>query len=447
MTTHRAHIFGAGLSGIASAEYLLRHGWMVIVTDDYISEALVKTEAKLRGMGAEVVLGGHQGVLGKDVQLVVVSPGVPANHPAIEARRRQGVEVIGELELGARYSRGRICAVTGSNGKSTTTALIGEIFRCTGGSHFTAGNIGTPLVTYADDTSDSSLIALEVSSYQLETTAGFKPEVGALLNITPDHLERHGGFEGYKQAKAHIWKNMTDREWMVMNADDPAVASLVPSCPAKKVYFSTNGPVTFGGFLDDDKFRFRLPTGVEVAIPRSLSHLPGRHNDANVLAAGCAALLMGIEPRIVEQGIREFAGLAHRLELVSVINGVSYVNDSKATNADAGRWALEATPAPIILIAGGRTKGAGYQAVRSLVADRVKKIFTIGEAAGEIEHELGSVVECLPAKTLDEAVRIAQSVAVAGDTVLLSPLCASFDQFKSFEHRGDVFRKLVKELS
>ncbi len=446
MNSRRAHVFGLGVTGHAVVDWLLRNGWMVIVSDDMVSERLEILAGELKGFGAEVLLGGHRGALHRPVDLVVLSPGISPATPAVQERIRQGAEVIGEIELGWRNSRGTFAAITGANGKSTTTALLGEIFQQSGRQSFTVGNIGKPLIEIAESTNDNSLISLEVSSYQLETIINFRPQVAALLNITPDHLERHGSFEGYSRAKSKIWQNQTESDWLVFNADDPTVVKLTQTARSGKAPFSLEGPLTFGGWIERDEFVFKL-SGQEIfRLSHDLSSLPGRHNEANILAAVLMAKLCGVSNDAVAEGIKSFKGLAHRLEFIRELDGVTYINDSKATNIDAGRWALEATKAPVILLAGGRPKKGGFKEIRKSISGKVKIIVTFGEGASEIEHDLSDLVETKQAEDIASALAVARQNSNRGDTILLSPLCASFDQFKSFEHRGDVFRQLVWDL-
>ena len=446
MIPHRAHVFGLGVTGRATVDWLLRNGWMVIATDDNVSPALEITAQELKAFGAEILLGGHRGALEKHVDLVVLSPGIAPSTPAIQERIRQGSEVIGEVELGWRNSRGTFAAITGANGKSTTTALTGKIFELSGRKSFTVGNIGIPLIEIADSTDEDSLIALEISSYQLETIVGFRPKVAALLNITPDHLERHGDLEGYCRAKARVWKNQESEDFIVFNADDPLVVERLPEAKSQKVPFSLAGPLTFGGWLEKGQFTFRFPDGSSLLIARGEASLPGKHNEANILAAVLIAKLSGVENSAIVEGVRSFKGLSHRLEPVRELNGVKYVNDSKATNTDAGRWALMATEAPVILLAGGRPKKGGFKPIRDAIEGKVKLLIVFGEASDEILQDLGDLLPVVKRETMAEALELAKSEAYPGDTILLSPLCASFDQFRSFVHRGDVFKELVKNL-
>ncbi len=446
MILRRAHVFGLGVTGRAAVEWLVNDGWTVVASDDGDSENLRKSATVLRALGAEVFLGGHNDALVRPAGLVVLSPGIPPLTPAIQERVRQGAEVIGEIELGWRHSKGTFAAITGSNGKSTTTVLLGEIFKQSGRPAFAVGNIGKPLIEIAGQTTADSLISLELSSYQLESIVNFRPKVSALLNISPDHLERHGNLENYGRAKARIWENQTEADFLVFNADDLAVVELVANSRATKVPFSLAGPLTKGGWLECDDFVFILPDKQSWKVSRRTSTLPGRHNEANLLAAILMAKLVGVTDEAVIAGVEAFKGLPHRLEMIRQFEGVYYINDSKATNVDAGKWALAATEPPVILLAGGRPKKGGFKEIRDTISGKVKMIVTFGEAAPEIERDLGDLVQVIPTTTLADALGIAREHAVPGDTVLLSPLCASFDQFNNFEHRGEVFRQLVTDM-
>lgn len=446
MTLRRAHVLGAGISGVAAAEWLLQNGWMVIVSDDRLDARLELIAERLRGLGAEVILGGHQGALAKSAQLVVVSPGMPLTAPAIVERRRQGSEVIGEFELGWRQLKGTVASTTGANGKSTTVALLGKIFEKTGRPAFTAGNIGLPVISLAGKTTPESLISLEVSSYQLESVSEFHPHISSFLNLTPDHIERHSSLEGYGLAKSRIWMNQSSDDWLVFNADDPMVVRFTPTAKARKAAFSLQGPVTTGAWADGDLLRFHLPGIAEISLPRSISPLPGRHNTANILAAGTMALLAGVSPDHLQSGVESFGGLPHRLERVRELRGVAYVNDSKATNCDAARWALEAVDTPVIFLAGGKPKGGGFGSIREFVAGKVRRQIFFGQAANEMLSDLGDLAPATVVKDLAEAVGLAQADSRSGDTILLAPCCASFDQYQSFVHRGDHFRELVMAL-
>jgi len=441
----RAHIVGLGRSGLAAAQLLLKRKWELVVSDDADSEELRKSALELSSQGIKVHLGGHGEALKQPVELAVTSPGVSWMAPMLEQRRQEGVEVISELELGWRHCRGKVVAVTGSNGKTTTTTLLGEIFKRSGRPGFTCGNIGTPLSAVADETTDDSLLTVEVSSYQLEGIVSFHPSVGVLLNITPDHLDRHGDLAGYARAKARLWRNQTGSDWLVYFADDPIVGGLVDEAPSRKFPFSIRERLGVGAWVENDELVVKTPAG-EFRMPRSSFRMPGRHNSANALAAISAALLMGVEERAIRAAVTEFEGIPHRLELVREFDQVVWINDSKATNVDAGRWAVESVERPIILIAGGRAKGGGFRDLRDIAAGRLKRLILIGEAASDIRQDLGDLAPVEMANSLDQAVTLARKSAAPGDAVLLSPLCASFDMFRNYEDRGEQFKQLVINL-
>ncbi len=397
--------------------------------------------------GAQIFLCGHDEALKVKVDLAVVSPGVPLDAPVVTELRRQGVPVIGEVELGWRHSRGRFAAVTGSNGKTTTTALLGEIFAGTGRPAFTCGNIGLPLSEVADRTTDDSLLSVEVSSFQLDTIVDFKPDVAVLLNISPDHLDRHGGLDEYARAKSRLWMNQSRDDWLIYFADDPVVVRLVESSGSGKFPFSLERRFSPGAYLDGEQLVVRLPDGEEYRLERNKLRPPGRHNAANALAAAGAALLLGVEPEVVTAGVEGFHGVPHRFETVRELEGVVWINDSKATNVDAGLRALEAVGRPVVLIAGGRAKGGGFSGLKTAPAGQVRRMILIGEAAAEIERDLDQFAPIELADTMADAVKRARLAAQPGDAVLLSPLCASFDMFRNFEERGNIFKQLVMELS
>lgn len=440
------HILGMKDSGIAAAKLMLNKGWDVIISESSKSREMRGAQKELQQLGATTFIGGHDEALKLKFDLVVVSPGIPPHADVIQKCNKLSVPIIGELELGYRYCMGRLAAISGSNGKSTTTALLGNIFKKTGALSFTCGNIGRPLTSVADLTTPESLLAVEVSSYQLATIDRFRPEIALLLNITPDHLAWHQGFENYKQAKARLWLNFDEGDPVVYFADDEDVVSLIEKANVLELLFSISRKLPQGAFLEDDEMVFRLPQADEVRFDRGLLKLPGRHNSANALAAITAALYMGIDRDAIEQGLSDFNGLPHRLEFVRERNGVTWINDSKCTNVDSGKWALEAVGNSIVMIAGGESKGGGFCDVKAEVAGSVKMLILIGEAANEIEQDLGDVTEVHHASDLTDAVQMAYQLASSGDKVLLAPLCASFDMFRNFEQRGDMFREAVLAL-
>ncbi len=446
MGVEKAHIIGFKRSGRSAATLLRKLGWKVIISDDKDTEEYRKAAEEFRQMGVQVILGGHGKALEQSVDLVILSPGVPLYLDFVRSRAAQGVEIIGELELGYFHTKGIISSTTGSNGKSTVTSLIGEIFRQTGRPAFTCGNIGLPICDIALQTTDNSLVSVEVSSFQLVSTRKFHPKVSVYLNITGDHAKWHDGQENYQDAKALNWQNQMEDDFAVYNADDPVVSEQVLSARAKKIPFSIEQELDEGAFLRADEMIYRNDEGVEFSIPLSAMTISGRHNIANTLAAIAASYCTGVSPEEIERGISAFKGLAHRLEYVRTLNGVDYINDSKATNVDSGKCALMAMDKPVILIAGGRGKGESYAGLRDLIAERVKKLILIGECAEAIAADVKGATTIEFADSFERSITMAKGSAIAGDVVLLSSLAASYDMFNDFEHRGDEFKRIVMGL-
>jgi UDP-N-acetylmuramoylalanine--D-glutamate ligase len=359
--------------------------------------------------------------------------------------RVKGIPVWSEIELAWRFLRGKLVAITGSNGKTTTTALVAHILKTEGITTHVGGNIGTPLLSLAEASTDSSVTVAEISSFQLETIEAFRPEIGVLLNLTPDHLDRHASFEEYAAVKMRLFENQLDRDAAVLNADDPEVTRRMPSRP-QVLWFSRQKRVAEGAFLRDDQIVFRCD-GSEVAVARR-DEIPlrGEHNLENVLAACAAAYLAGAGPAAIASGVKTFRGVEHRLEFVAEIAGVAFYNDSKATNVDAARKAVEAFPGPLIVILGGKDKGSPYAPLCEPLRERARLAIVIGAAADKIAADLGDALPIEHADTLDRAVQLAMDRARPGDVVLLAPACSSFDQFENYEHRGRVFKQLVAKL-
>ena len=442
----RVLVVGLGKSGVASALFLKARGARVTVSDTKSGDELRNEIPALLDHGITVESGGHGERTFRGQDLIVVSPGVPVNAPPLVQARSLGEAVIGEIELAAQFLPGPIVAITGSNGKTTTTTLAGEIMTASGFPTLVGGNIGTPAISLAERAKPETIIVLEVSSFQLETISSFRPKLSVVLNVTPDHLDRHGTFEIYVDAKARIFENQQRNDFAVLNADDPTCVAMAARTRAQVFWFSRQKEVEQGAWVHDGAIFFRDSSGQEEILQVSEIPLKGAHNLENVLAAVCAGALMECPPEKIRQAVSDFKAVEHRLEFVSTINGVDYYNDSKATNVDATIKALESFPANIHLILGGKDKGSDYSLLNDLLRQRVKRVYTIGAAAAKIESQIKGP-EIVHAETLENAIRKANAVAQPGDIVLLAPACASFDQFKSYEHRGRVFKETVQALA
>ena len=456
LSNKRALVVGLGKSGVASALFLKAHGAKVTVSDTKSGDELRNEIPILLDHGITVETGGHGDRTFRGQDLIVVSPGVPVDAPPLVQARALGEAVIGEIELAAQFLPGPIVAITGSNGKTTTTTLTGEIMTAAGFPTLVGGNIGTPAISLAERAKPDTVIVLEVSSFQLETIQTFRPKVAVVLNVTPDHLDRHRTFEVYVDAKARMFENQQGSDFAVLNADDPTCVAMAARTRAQVFWFSRQKEVERGAWVRDGNIVFR-DARVEKGTPQreilQVSEIPlkGAHNLENVLAAVCAGALMGCAPEKIRQAVRDFKAVEHRLEFVATIRGVDYYNDSKATNVDATIKALESFPANIHLILGGKDKGSDYTVLNDLLRQRVKRVYTIGAAAAKIESQIVSSKnggpELVHAETLENAIRKANAVAQSGDVVVLAPACASFDQFKNYEHRGQVFKEIVRGLA
>ena len=438
-------VVGLARTGIATALFCAERGARVTATEERSERQLSETAAKLRAAGVTLELGGHQPLTFTELDLIVPSPGVPATMPALAAARAIGVPVWSEIELAWRFLRGRLICITGSNGKTTTTSLIGHILETAGLPVQVAGNIGTPLISRVDISSDASVTVVEASSFQLELISAFRPDVGVLLNVTPDHLDRHGSIEAYGAAKARLFENQTENDAAVINAEDAVAAQYAPSVP-RVYWFSRAKRVASGCYLRGEEIVFRCDGTESVLLERKLIGLRGSHNLENVLAAAAAARLAGVEPGAIAEGVRTFAGVEHRIEYVATISGVEYFNDSKATNVDATLKALDAFSGNVLVILGGKDKGSDFRILRAALRRQARLALLIGGAADKIEADLAGAIPVERAGTLARAVEIAAQRTRPGDTVLLAPACASFDQFDNYEHRGRVFKQLVGEL-
>jgi len=442
----RVLVVGLGASGVAAALFLQSRGAQVTVSDAKPQEQLGQEIPVLLDHGIAVETGGHGERTFRGQDFIVVSPGVPVDSPPLVQARALGESVIGEIELACRFLPKKIVAITGSNGKTTTTTLAGEIIAAGGFPTVVGGNIGTPAISLVERTTPETVVVLEVSSFQLETIQTFRPKIAVVLNITPDHLDRHHTFANYTAAKARIFENQQAGDFAVLNADDPNCVALAGLTRAQLFWFSRNTEVKQGAYVREGRVLFRDQEQREIMLASEIP-LKGAHNGENTLAAICVGVLMGCETARIRKAVQDFKAVEHRLEYVATIRGVEYYNDSKATNVDATIKALESFPANIHLILGGKDKDSDYTLLSGLLRQRVKRVYTIGAAAEKIESQIKSGAEVDRAGTLETALKRASATAEAGDVVLLAPACASFDQFKNYEHRGRVFKEVVKALA
>jgi len=445
----RVLVVGLGKSGLAAAMFLRRNGARVTVSDARSAVALAKEIPTLLDAGIMVESGGHGLLTFRRQDLIVISPGVPLDTPEVKQVIGYGMPVIGELELASRLLKGRVLAITGSNGKTTTTTLIGKILHDAGLPTLVGGNIGTPVIDLVAESVEESIDVLEVSSFQLETIEHFHPWIAVVLNITPDHLDRHGSFENYAAMKTRITENQVPEDFLVLNGEDKPTQMVAAKTKAQIFWFSPRRPIKQGAFVHGESIVFVAREGAkaEPIMPVSEIPLKGSHNVENVLAAVCAARLAGVPADKIRAAVASFKAVEHRLEFVRTVQGVEYFNDSKATNVDAAMKAVASFPRGIHLILGGKDKNSDYTLLSPLLKERVKAVYTIGSAAEKIERELHGVVKMVGAGTIDVAVREASKAAVPGDVVLLAPACSSFDQFENYEHRGRTFRQIVNGLS
>ena len=438
-------VVGLARSGEAAARWLLELGCMVRVTEAAATPALEAVAEQLRAAGAVVELGGHHRSFIVGSRLLVVSPGVPREAPPLAWAGALGIPAVGELELGSWYCSGRMVAVTGSNGKSTVVTLLGEILRASGEEVVVCGNIGAPLTGQLDRIRPATIVVLEVSSFQLETSISFHPEIACVLNITTNHMDRHHSFADYQRAKGKIFAYQRQDSWALLNADDAGAAVLKNKIQGTAFSFSRKRRVA-GAFLQDGWVKLNLPWICEPVCRREDVSLRGAHNEENVLAAVCMAGLLGVAPAVMAQVLRSFRGLPHRQEQVATLQGVTFVNDSKATTVAAGLSAIQAAPGRVVLIAGGRDKGSDFRALQA-VQKKLKAVVLIGEDGPKIGRALGGKVQQVRAGNLQEAVRAAFGMSGDGDWVLLSPMCTSFDLFRDFEERGERFVEAVEALA
>jgi UDP-N-acetylmuramoylalanine--D-glutamate ligase len=439
----RVVVVGAARSGVAAAELLVRRGAQVTLTD---LRPEIDDEDRLRGAGVTMELGGHRPATLLDADLIVLSPGVPPRIPSVDAARNAGVPVTGELELASRWLRGRIVAITGTKGKSTTTTLTGRMLEAGGHRVLVGGNIGLALSAQVDVSTVETIHVVEASSFQLESIETFKPWIAVFLNFSPDHLDRHASVQEYADAKARIFSNQSASDWAVLNADDPAVLELAARGRARRLLFSMTEGIDEGLVIAGDTIVRRTRDGDEALVPLSSVQLLGRHLVADVSAAAAVASLVGVDQAAMVKAVQGFKGLEHALEPVADIGGVRFVNDSKATNIEAARRAIESFDEGVVVVLGGRFKGGEFRDLLQPLAERHATVVAIGEARPLIREALAPAIAVHDAADMSAAVRTAFASASPGGTVVLAPACSSFDMFRDYAERGRVFKQEVLKL-
>ncbi len=436
-------VVGAARSGIAAAELLARRGARVTLTETRDS---FEGMDRLRGAGVELEVGGHREQTFSTANLVIVSPGVPLEQAAFDRARAQHVEIIGELELASRWVEGRVIAVTGTKGKSTTTTLVGRMLTAAGRKVLVGGNIGVPLSAQVDQSTPDTLHVVEASSFQLETTTTFHPWIAVWLNLADDHLDRHPTIDAYASAKARIFERQGKDDWTVVNADDPLVMERTARSAATRVQFSLDGRIDDGFVVDGEWIVRRTATGAERLLPLSAVELTGRHMLNNILAAAAASTLAGASPEAMAVALQGFHGLEHVMEPAGVIGGVRFINDSKATNVEAAKRSIESFDRGVVAIVGGRFKGGDFRELREPMSKRGRAVVAIGEAAPLVRKALEGTVPVIEAGSMREAVQRAHAAAEPDGVVLLAPACSSFDWFRDYAERGRVFKEEVERL-
>jgi UDP-N-acetylmuramoylalanine--D-glutamate ligase len=443
-------VVGLARSGVAAAGFLARRGASVVATDLKGEVELPEEALSLRGHGVRLELGAHRVETFTGASMIVVSPGVPWDLPELLAARRAGVPVVAEIELAFRHLQGRLAAVTGTKGKSTTTAALGAMLREAGGDVRVGGNIGSPLIGLVEGASPATTFAVEVSSFQLEGIVSFHPAVAVWLNLSPDHLDRHPSLEAYVAAKARIFANQTAGDWAVVNADDPVVLDAARRSRARLLTFRATGAALAGddaAFFARGEALLRRDGREEALFALRDVRLPGAHLAGDLLVAAAAARLLGAPAEAIAQAVGAFRGIEHVLEHVATIDGVAYYNDSKATNVEAARRSVEAFDGRVLVILGGRYKGGDFGDLAPPLRARRGRVLAIGEASDLLRRALEGVVPVEPCGSLREAVERARAAAQPGDTVLLAPACSSFDMFRDYAHRGRSFKGEVRRLT
>ena len=447
----RVLVVGMARSGVAAAKLLDKAGAKVIVNDSKTAEALGDALAPLNGLDVEYVLGCPAGECLEGIDAMVISPGIPDTASFVVKAKEMGIYVTGELEMAHQLSSGEMVAITGTNGKTTTVSLLGEIFRNAGRTTHVVGNIGYPYSAAGMDSADSDMFVCEVSSFQMETAETFHPRCGALLNITEDHLNRHGTMENYAQTKMRMFRNMTADDVAVFNADDPALVPYIPQVRAQVMLFSRKAEVENGAFVRDGMIVTRFAGTETVICPAEDVYIPGPHNLENALAASCMAVACGVDAAVIAHTLRTFTGVEHRIEFVRELEGVRYINDSKGTNVDSTIKAIQTMNRPTAIILGGYDKHCDFTPMvkEMLASDFILEAVLIGVTADQIERQCreNGYTAIHRAATLQDAVAQCRSLASDGWNVLLSPACASFDMFPDYEARGRIFKEIVHSLT
>lgn len=450
LSDRRVVVLGLGRSGAAAAKFCLDRGAVVTATDSRTADSVGETAARLASLGVRMELGGHPEHLLVGCDLIVVSPGVPRSIPFLSEAARRGVPLWGEIELAWRFCRGRVVGITGSNGKSTVTSMVGAILRRARIRGGTGGNLFTPFLELLAEDGPGAVHAVELSSFQLESVETLDCAVAAVLNLTPDHLDRYAGVDDYAAAKARLLELQGADGAAIVNADDEPWGERFAAVARGRVHaFSVERDVERGAFVRDGKLVLRTETwGEETVLDLARLQLPGRHNRANAAAAALAARLAGCAPDPIAAALADFRALPHRLERVATIAGVDWFNDSKATNPDSTLRALESfAPGTVHLILGGKDKGVDWASLAEPVAAAARRVYAVGQAAEAVERALAPHLPVERSGTIAEAARSAAAQAAPGETVLLAPACASFDQYANFEARGEDFRRVVRALA
>jgi len=439
-------VIGLGKTGIATVRFLAGRGAKVVVTDEKDLSELKGAADEIGTLSQDVRFAGYDLDVLSGLDIIIPSPGVPPSNFLLSEAAKRKIPILSEIELAYRFLRTPMIAITGTNGKTTTTTLIGMLLSQEGMNTFVGGNIGNPLISYIDGKQDDDYVVVEVSSFQLQWIQHFHPYISILLNTTCDHVDYHGTFDAYRMIKERIFKNQTDKDYAILNGDEPNSTILAEKLTAKGLLFSTSKQVSPGMFLDRNRLVYQSSDGIREEYPLDMVKIPGLHNVENVMAAVIAARICRCSPANVMKTVEGFRGIAHRIEFAEEKGGVSFYDDSKGTNVGAVVRALETFSRPIILLLGGRDKEGDFETLSPLIKERVKELVLFGEARLRINDLIGGVVKTMLVSTLKEAIEVAYRHSVPGDVVLLSPGCASFDEFSSYKERGRFFKEVVRNL-